>query len=89
MCITNNKELNDKMRMLRDHGMSRERKYYHEVVGYNYRMTNMQAAIGVAQLEHIDEILLWRSELEQKYRKVLAEIPGLQLQKNNLANRKK
>jgi perosamine synthetase len=52
-------------------------------------MTNMQAAIGVAQLEHIDEILLWRSELEQKYRKVLAEIPGLQLQKNNLANRKK
>ena len=89
MCITNNKELNDKMRMMRDHGMSRERKYYHEVVGYNYRMTNMQAAIGVAQLEHIDEILLWRSELEQKYRKVLAEIPGLQLQKNNLANRKK
>ncbi len=89
MCITSNKELNDKMRMLRDHGMSRERKYYHEVVGYNYRMTNMQAAIGVAQLEHIDEILLWRSELEQKYRKVLAGIPRLQLQKNNLANRKK
>ena len=74
MCITDRKDLNDKMRMLRDHGMSRERKYYHEVIGFNYRMTNMQAAIGVAQLERIDQILDWRLALEDKYRDLFARV---------------
>jgi len=77
------------MRLLRDHGMSRERKYYHEVIGYNYRMTNMQAAIGVAQMEHIEEILEWRHLLEENYRKVFSGITGIQMQSNNLKNRKK
>ena len=89
MCVTDSRELNDRMRILRDHGMSRERKYYHEVVGFNYRMTNMQAAIGVAQLEHIDEILEWRSELEEKYRKAFAAIPGVHMQENSCPKRKK
>lgn len=89
MCVTDNRELNDKMRVLRDHGMSRERKYYHEVVGFNYRMTNMQAAIGVAQLEHIDEILEWRQFLEEKYRNKFLEISGLQMQRNDFKDRKK
>lgn len=89
MCITDSKELNDRMRLLRDHGMSRERKYYHEVIGYNYRMTNMQAAIGVAQMEHIEEILEWRHLLEENYRKVFSGITGIQMQSNNLKNRKK
>lgn len=89
MCITNSKELADRMRLLRDHGMSRERKYYHEVVGYNYRMTNMQAAIGVAQMERIDEILEWRCLLEEKYRNIFAGIRDLQMQKNTIKGRKK
>lgn len=89
MCITNDKELETKMRVLRDHGMSKERKYYHEVVGFNYRMTNMQAAVGVGQLERIDEILKWRSELEEKYREEIDHTPGIILQKNNLPDRKK
>ena len=89
MCITDKKELNEKMRILRDHGMSRDRKYYHEVVGFNYRMTNMQAAIGVAQLEHIDDILKWHCELEEKYREAFSEIPMIQMQKNNFQDRKK
>ena len=89
MCVTDNKELNDKMRILRDHGMSRGKKYYHEVVGFNYRMTNMQAAIGVAQLEHIDEILEWRSELEEKYQKVFEGVPKVQMQRNDFTDRKK
>ena len=89
MCITNNKELNDRMRVLRDHGMSRERKYYHEVVGFNYRMTNMQAAIGVAQLEHINEILEWRQSLEERYRSIFSKISQLQMQRNDLRGRKK
>lgn len=89
MCVTDSKELSERMRVLRDHGMSKERKYYHEVVGFNYRMTNMQAAIGVAQLEHIDEILGWRSELEETYRKAFAGISEVRMQGSDFADRKK
>lgn len=89
MCLTDSKELNDKMRILRDHGMSKEKKYYHEVIGFNYRMTNMQAAIGVAQLEHIDQILEWRFKIEEMYRCAFKKIPGIQMQRNNLPDRKK
>ena len=89
MCITDNKELNQKMRILRDHGMSEKRKYYHEVVGFNYRITNMQAAIGMAQLEHIEEMLAWRSELEEKYRSNFSRIEGVQMQRVDFFGRKK
>ena len=57
MCVTNRPELEEKMRILRDHGMDPKRKYWHPYVGYNYRMTNLQAALGVAQLRKIDRIL--------------------------------
>jgi perosamine synthetase len=89
MCITDSKELNDKMRILRDHGMSKERRYYHEVIGFNYRMTNIQAAIGTAQTERIDEILAWRADLESQYRQELSKINGVTLQRNDLQDRKK
>jgi perosamine synthetase len=69
MCVTNSSKLNDKLRILRDHGMSKKKRYYHEVVGYNYRMTNLQAAIGLAQLERINEIHSGRSLYEDFYRK--------------------
>lgn len=80
MCVTNSKELSDNIRLLKDHGMSRERKYYHEVVGYNYRMTNLQAAIGVAQLEKVDFMLQKRNALEGAYRTILKDIPYLKFQ---------
>ncbi len=88
MCITANDELDRRMRVLREHGMSKERKYYHEVVGYNYRMTNMQAAIGCAQLERIDEILEKRASVERLYREMLGDT-CLSFQNDNLQNRKK
>lgn len=89
MCLTNNRELADKIRKLKDHGMSRNRKYYHDVVGYNYRMTNLQAAIGVAQVEKIDKCLEWRDKLENMYIKALEGIKGITIQRNNLESRKK
>lgn len=89
MCITDSEELNEKMRILRDHGMSRKKKYHHEVVGFNYRMTNLQAAIGVAQLERIDDILDWRMQLEEQYRKRFSMINGVTMQKNDLPDRDK
>lgn len=54
MITTNNKQLADKMRLLRGQGMDPDKRYWFNVVGYNYRMTNMQAAIGLGQLENID-----------------------------------
>lgn len=89
MCITNSEELDKRMRILRDHGMSKERKYYHEMVGFNYRMTNMQAAIGVAQLERIDDILDWRLQLEEQYREKFSGIDGVIMQRNDLPARSK
>lgn len=89
MCVTGSEELNEKMRVLRDHGMSKERRYYHEVVGFNYRMTNLQAAIGAAQVERIEEILRWRAELENQYREIFADAKGVTMQSNTLDNRKK
>ena len=89
MCLTNSKELNDKMRVYRDHGMSKNHRYYHEVIGYNYRMTNLQAAIGTAQVENIDKILQWRNQLELKYREKFCNIKEVTLQRNNLSGRNK
>ena len=71
MCTTNSLELDEKMRVLRDHGMSKTKRYWHDVVGYNYRMTNLQAAIGLAQLERIEEIHSNRREYENNYKDIL------------------
>lgn len=74
MCVTSNEALDAKMRVLRDHGMSPTKRYWHDQIGFNYRMTNLQAAIGCAQLERIDEILADRFELEQHYKAAFKEL---------------
>lgn len=73
MCVTSSSELDVTMRILRDHGMNRERRYWHDTPGFNYRMTNLQAAIGVAQLERIDGTLERKRRIEESYRAALAE----------------
>lgn len=80
ICLTNDKELNDKMRVLRDHGMNKNKRYWHDVIGYNYRMTNMQAAVGCAQMERIDDIITYRDELEASYREILKDLDFIQFQ---------
>jgi perosamine synthetase len=56
---------------LKDHGMSSDRRYWHEEVGYNYRMTNMQAAIGCAQMERINEFIEKKIEVANTYESYL------------------
>lgn len=73
MCLTNNPLLAEKMRVLRDHGMNKEKRYWHDEVGYNYRLTNIQAAIGVAQLERVDEIIKKRIKINQMYTRLLSQ----------------
>lgn len=81
MVTTNNKKLAESLRVLRDHGMAKNRRYYHEVLGYNYRMTNIQAALGLAQLERIEQILKKKIKIADWYNQNLQNIPALSLQK--------
>jgi perosamine synthetase len=78
-CVTDDEVLAKKMRILKDHGMDPEKKYWHNFVGYNYRMTNLNAAIGLGQLEKIDEKLKQRSEIASDYDKYLSKISNISL----------
>ena len=77
--ITRNDELRDKMRLFRSHGMSTKR-YWHEVAGHNFRLTNLQAAIGCAQLEQIHIITHERDRVYKAYTHLLEPVDGIALQ---------
>jgi perosamine synthetase len=77
MCLTPSDDLARSLRMLRDHGMSPDRSYWHERVGYNYRITNLQAAIGQSQLWRVDEVLQRNAGIANLYREALEDIPGV------------
>lgn len=74
MCTTDDPALAGRMRLLRSHGMDPDRRYWHSVIGYNYRMTNLQAAVGVAQLPHLDKWVEKRRWVFECYRKFLAPL---------------
>ncbi|MDE1845877.1 MAG: DegT/DnrJ/EryC1/StrS family aminotransferase [Candidatus Micrarchaeota archaeon] len=74
MCTTDDEALYQKMRVLRDHGMNPSKRYWHDVIGYNYRMTNMQAAIGVAQVHKMDEVIARKREIARLYEKNLSSL---------------
>jgi len=83
MLVTNNKELYEKAQILRDHGMSLSKKYWHDLVGFNYRMTNMQAAIGCAQMEKVDGILKTKRNIGSMYNKFFSGHKSLILPKSD------
>ena len=67
ICLTNNESLAEKLKLLRDHGMNKNKRYWHDILGFNYRITSMQAALGYAQMERIIEILDKRSTITKYY----------------------
>lgn len=77
--VTNDAELAARIRVLRDHGMEPGRRYWHPVLGFNYRLTNLQAALGVAQLERLDEILDAKRRVSDRYSAGLNHLPGITL----------
>ena len=77
MCVTSDPGLNERLSLLRDHGMSSDRRYWHEDVGFNFRITNLSAAVGVAQLEGIERFLSRRAEIARLYDQGLREVPGV------------
>jgi len=79
MVVTNDGGLADRIRTLRDHGMEPGRRYWHPVLGFNYRLTNLQAALGVAQLEKLDDILGAKRRIAERYAAGLRGVPGITL----------
>ena len=77
MVTFKDKAVFERATVLRDHGMSKSRRYWHEVVGYNYRLTNIQAAIGVAQMERIDDLVASKRAIGAAYTKAFADIKGI------------
>jgi perosamine synthetase len=71
MITTDDEALYQKTRYLRDHAMSKEVRYWHTEVGYNYRITNIQAALGLAQLEQIEDFIAERDTILGWYRRAL------------------
>jgi perosamine synthetase len=79
MVVTDDDELAARVRLLKGQGMDLQRRYWFPVVGYNYRMTNIEAAIGLAQLENINKFLEKRRLIAQWYNGKLKDIPGITL----------
>lgn len=79
MITTDDEQLYIHAKALRDHAMSPQRRYWHEEIGYNYRITNLQAALGVAQMERIDLFISKRREIMQWYKDALANISSIRL----------
>ncbi|MBC8049847.1 MAG: DegT/DnrJ/EryC1/StrS family aminotransferase [Chitinophagales bacterium] len=77
ICVTNNPDIAARMRILRDHGMRPDRRYWHEEAGFNFRMTNIQAAIGCAQIERMDAFLATRQLVHTRYEMAFADVPGV------------
>lgn len=84
--LTNQKELSDKMALLRSHGITRDPElmrgesdggwYYQQIaLGFNYRMTELQAALGVSQMKRLDEFVSARHQLSKRYNDKLAHLP--------------
>jgi perosamine synthetase len=77
LVTTNDAALAATVRLLKEQGMDPARRYWHPVVGYNYRMTNIAAAIGLAQVEMIDWHISRRIEIAGWYMHELAGVPGI------------
>lgn len=79
MVVTNNNKIAQKARLLKDMAHSPTHRFYHKEIGYNFRMTNIQAALGLAQLEQIEFYLKKKKSMAQKYSQGLAGISFLEL----------
>lgn len=75
MVLTNDPTLYDRAFRLRGQGLAKDREYWHDMVGYNYRMTNIQAAIGLAQFEQIQRFIDRKQEIAKYYQENLRGLP--------------
>jgi perosamine synthetase len=76
---TKDEKLHHRMKRLRDHGMEPGRRYWHVEPGFNFRMTNMQAAVGLAQMERVDAFLEGRLKVARLYTELLSGVEGIRV----------
>jgi len=79
MIATDNDQLADECRSLRNLCFQPNKRFVHKRLGWNLRMTNLQAAVGVAQLERLDEFVERKRAMGRRYNELLAGLPGVQL----------
>jgi perosamine synthetase len=79
MLLTNDDSLAERCRSLRNLCFQPQKRFVHEELGWNLRMSNVQAALGVAQLERLDEFVQRKRWIGKRYTELLADVPGLQL----------
>jgi perosamine synthetase len=75
MVITNDDAYAARLRQTKGQGQSLTRRYWHEVLGFNYRMTNVAAAIGLAQMERLPDIAERKQAIARRYRELLGDLP--------------
>ncbi len=75
MVLTNNATLYERMGRLKSQGLAKNREYWHDIIGYNFRMTNICAAIGVAQLQQIDTFIERKIQIGRMYSSYLKNLP--------------
>ncbi|MBT8008190.1 MAG: UDP-4-amino-4,6-dideoxy-N-acetyl-beta-L-altrosamine transaminase, partial [Gammaproteobacteria bacterium] len=96
MALTNGQELAERMRLLRGHGITREQRrmdqeadgpwYYQQIeLGFNYRMSDLHAVLGVSQLQRLDQFIAQRAVLADRYGCMLADLPLLLPQSHGAA----
>jgi perosamine synthetase len=79
MVLTDDPQLAERIRSLRNLCFQPQRRFYHERLGYNYRLTNLQAALGLAQVERMETIVARKRWMGQEYTRRLKDVGGLQL----------
>ena len=79
MLTTDDDDLAARLRFLKDHGMSTERRYFHTELAFNYRMTNLQAALGFAQLSQIENFVEKKRSIFNWYKRGLSDLGGISL----------
>ena len=79
MIVTDDEQLAEDCRSLRNLCFQSSKRFVHERLGWNFRMTNMQAALGLAQLERLDEFVIRKRNMGAKYTELLADLDGVQL----------
>lgn len=80
MVVTDSEEVGRHTSQLRGQGMDFNRRYWFPIIGYNYRMPNLTAAVGLAQLERVDWHIGRRREVASWYRELLGDVPGIKWQ---------
>jgi perosamine synthetase len=79
MITTRDAGIAERVSVLRNHGFRPGLRYWHDVVGFNYRITNLQAALGYSQFERIQEILQERRRIFENYVRCLGDCPGVRV----------